>query len=168
MLYVVTGRQFWSARPTLGRFFGTTLLLGLATLAAAGIVGATPATNAVPTRCVLALLMLVTIIKLAAESRILRHQDGTTRDELWRSAELITGPLFHLSSARTTSGFLGGLALPGLLLASLGTGGMGIATPLAILMLALCTLGELLERTLFFMAVAPLRMPGSFGKVSRA
>jgi len=167
MLYVVTGRQFWSARPTLGRFFGTTLLLGLATLAAAGIVGATPATNGVPTRWVLALLMLVTIIKLAAESRILRHQDGTSRDELWRSAELITGPLFHLSSARTTSGFLGGLALPGLLLASLGTGGMGITTPLAILMLALCTLGELLERTLFFMAVAPLRMPGSFGKVSR-
>jgi len=168
MLYVVTGRRFWSAQTTLGRFFGTTLLLGLATLAAAGVVGGTSATNWLPTRYVLAGLMLVTIIKLGAESRILRHQDGAARDELWRSAELITGPLFHLSSARTTSGFLGGLALPGLLLASLSTGSMGIATPLAVLMLVLCTLGELLERTLFFMAVAPLRMPGSFGKVSRA
>jgi formate dehydrogenase iron-sulfur subunit len=168
MLYVVTGRLFWNARATLGRFFGTTLLLGLATLAAASVVVGPLNADWLPTRFALAGLMLVTLVKLAAEGRILRYQDDATRGELWRSAELITGPLIHLSSARTTSGFLGGIALPGLLLLSLRADGMGMAPPLAVLMLVLCTLGELLERALFFMAVAPLRMPGSFGKVSRA
>jgi len=168
MLYVVTGRRFWSGRATHGRFFGTTLLLGLVTLAAALVHAFGPGSSDGPVRLALSLVLAVSLVKLIAEGSAIRHQDDAERGELWRSAELITGPLFHLSSARTTVGMLGGVAAPGLLLASLDGGNPVFLTALAILMLVLCTAGELLERTLFFMAVAPLRMPGSFGKVSRA
>jgi formate dehydrogenase iron-sulfur subunit len=168
MLYVVTGRLFWAARLTHGRFFGTTLLLGLATLAAAGAYTHEPGLSVSATRALLVLLIAVTIIKLAVEGSALRHQTDDKKSELWRSAELMSGPLFHLSSARNTASFLGGIAAPGLLLGSLGSAGPSAATALALLMLGLCVVGELLERALFFMAVAPLRMPGNFGKVSRA
>jgi len=168
MLYVVTGRKFWGGWATHGRFFGTALLLGLATLAAAGVANASSELDRVVTTSALGALIFVSVFKLASEGRAIRHQDDAARGELWRSAELITGPLFPLSSARTTLGLIGGIALPGLLLALLGSGSPALMTGTAILMLVLCTLGEFLERTLFFMAVAPLRMPGSFGKVRSA
>lgn len=168
MLYVVTGRRFWGGWATHGRFFGTALLLGLATLAAVGVHAGHSGMDRSATTTALGMLIFVTLFKLASEGRAVRHQDDPARGELWRSAELISGPLFHLSSARTTLGLLGGIALPGLLLATLGSASPGVLTGIAVVMLVLCTIGEFLERTLFFMAVAPLRMPGSFGKVRSA
>lgn len=167
MLYVVTGRRFWNGVTTHGRFFGTTLLLGLGTLAAVGVHFKQPGLDQLAVRFALAGLIVVTIVKLAFEGGAVRHQDDSERGELWRSAELISGRLFHISSARTTMGLLGGVALPGLLLATLESSSAAVLTAMALAMLGACIVGELLERTLFFMAVAPLRMPGNFGKVSR-
>jgi len=168
MLYVVTGRRFWGGWTTHSRFFGTALLLGSAVLACAAIFAAPKGLEAGSAKLAFGLLIGATLFKLGAESTIIQHQDDTERGELWRSAELITGPLFNMSTVRTTAGVLGGIALPGLLLVSGDSAGPTALRGLAVASLGLCLVGEFLERVLFFMAVAPLRMPGGFGKVSRA
>jgi formate dehydrogenase iron-sulfur subunit len=161
MIYVDTRRDFWSPSRSFGRFLGTTLVLGLAVSLAV-----CAASAATPTGVVAALAAATGIsmsAKLVLEQRIQRHQPGEDRHattQLARSAQLLTGPLGLVSRIRVFCGCAGGLALP----AAVGlsrAAGIGNAMALAIGALALCVGGELLERYLFFTAVAPDRMPGS-------
>ena len=68
--------------------------------------------------------------------------------------------------ARFAAGLLGGLAMPGLLLLSRvpAAPGQGLDLVFAVLvgmLFVACLAGELLERYLFFAAVASPRMPGT-------
>jgi formate dehydrogenase iron-sulfur subunit len=69
---------------------------------------------------------------------------------------LMTDELGLAARGRVACGILGGLILP--LLLAMNPTGAGLAAGA----LALCAVGELLERYLFFTAVAPAKMPGGF------
>ncbi len=145
MLYVDTRRRFWSLGRTAGKFFGSTLLLGLA----AGAV-------LIHSQAVWLAVSVAFIAKLAVEFESLASFKLTNRSELHRSARLITGHFRKLGILRLAFGAAGGLVVPGLVLA-----GLLPMTPVAGLVAAsLLMLGEVCERALFFAAVAPDKMPG--------
>jgi formate dehydrogenase iron-sulfur subunit len=80
-----------------------------------------------------------------------------------RSALLMTGSLASVTIARFACGVLGGLAMPALLLKATSQTPQDpvfIIIVTSMLFIA-CLAGELLERYLFFAAVASPRMPGS-------
>lgn len=146
MIYVDTRREFWSARQSATKFFGTALLLGAATaLALSG--GATPA-----------LLVICSAMgKLAFEHRIFRRlldADTLGQEPLNKTARLLAGELGIFTRTRIAAGLIGGVMLPALYLLTPNTA-------LATAALALCVLGELLERYLFFTAVVTRKMPGA-------
>jgi formate dehydrogenase iron-sulfur subunit len=150
MIYVDTRREFWSASQTFVKFFGTTLLLGLA-----ASVAMSPTTWAL-----VAGLVLATIFKLAFEHRIFRHlvdADTVSLSSLNKTARLLDAELGLQARARIAFGIFGGVILP-----------IAVATNkdarLALIALMLCVVGEILERFLFFTAVVPLKMPGGVGK----
>jgi Fe-S-cluster-containing dehydrogenase component/DMSO reductase anchor subunit len=150
MIYVDTRREFWSARQSFTKFFGTTALLGLA--AALALHPRPPAA---------ALLITVTVAKLAFEQRLFRQlvdEETPAPTPLNQTARLLAGELGLPARARIACGLLGGVVLPGMVLVQ------GAATDppawLAFSALGLCLAGEWLERALFFTAVAPARMPG--------
>jgi formate dehydrogenase iron-sulfur subunit len=150
MIYVDTRREFWRASQCFGKFFGTTLLLGVATVWA--IRGGGNGT-------MLAVLIAATLLKLALEQRIFRQLmdvNELTLTSLNKTARLLTDELGLAARGRVIFGLFGGVVLP-LLLAThqVGLGLMFAA-------LGLCVVGELLERYLFFTAVAPDKMPGGF------
>jgi DMSO reductase anchor subunit len=156
MIYHVTQRECWRGELSLGRFFSTAILLGLASLWCALSWANLPAT------WIAASLVLVTVIKLARELALLRlcPDDANLNEEmplspLARSAFLMRFRLGLLSRSRLACAWLGGVILPALSLVS-GTPSVGIAAT----GLILCLTGELAERALFFRAVATVRMPG--------
>jgi Fe-S-cluster-containing dehydrogenase component/DMSO reductase anchor subunit len=147
MIYADTRRAFWCIANTAPRFFGSAVLLGLASALCAG--GAPPALGY--------FLAGATIAKLAFEARALAPLRGSPDDPLTperKSARLIAGPLATANALRVLAALLGGVALP-LALA------LKLAPPaIAWLALALTLLGELAERYLFFRAVDAPKMPG--------
>ena len=150
MIYVDTQREFWRASQCFGRFFGTTLLLGAATVLAMTNDANWP---------VIAVLLGATVVKLAFENRIFQQLvdvDTFTLTSLNKTARLMTDELGLAARGRVACGILGGLILP--LLLAMNPTGAGLAAGA----LALCVVGELLERYLFFTAVAPAKMPGGF------
>ncbi len=145
MLYVDTRRRFWSVGRTAGKFFGSTLLLGLAASAVL-----------VHSQMLWLAISVAFVAKLAVEFEILASLKLTNRSELHRSARLITGHFRKLGIVRLALGAAGGLVMPGLVL-----GGLMSMTPVAGLVAAsLLMVGEVCERVLFFAAVAPDKMPG--------
>ncbi|HEX2861884.1 MAG TPA: DmsC/YnfH family molybdoenzyme membrane anchor subunit [Lacunisphaera sp.] len=150
MIYVDTRRVFWRFANTAPRFFGSAIILGLA--------GALTAPGA-PLTLGFA-LAVVTMLKLAFEARAL-----APLNELWdgtasparQTARLLTGPLQGANALRVTAALLGGILLP--LALALGAAPLAAAWPA----LALCLLGELAERYLFFRAVDAPKMPGQPG-----
>jgi hypothetical protein len=102
-----------------------------------------------------------------AEHRLLRRADEETAEHTWpkhgdfdtwslaKSAVLMRDPLGRLTRVRFFCGLTGGILLP--LLSFLPT----VPAVLASVALALCLLGELMERCTFFCAVVPPRMPGA-------
>ena len=150
MIYVDTQREFWRASQCFGKFFGTTLLIGAATVLAT--------TNFVSWP-LLAVLLVATVVKLAFENRIF-HQlvdvDSLTLTSLNKTARLLTDELGLAARLRVACGIVGGLILP--LMVAMNPS----VSWLAIIALGLCVVGELLERYLFFTAVAPAKMPGGF------
>ena len=78
-----------------------------------------------------------------------------------RLAALMTDQLAGLTLARLALGLLGGVLLPWALLNEPATssGATWFATVAAVFVLSL--IGELLERTLFFMTAVASRMPGA-------
>jgi formate dehydrogenase iron-sulfur subunit len=161
MIYVDTRRQFWNAAQSFTKFFGTTLLLGSVGIA----VGAMLFPKTFQRYEFFAMIAVCgfTIAKFIFERRILNHlvdEESPVLTELNKTAQLLTGKLGLVARVRFCCGFVGGVILPVVLLLSgsveLHPNGLW---PIAIALL--CITGELLERYLFFTAVAPTKMPGS-------
>jgi formate dehydrogenase iron-sulfur subunit len=147
---VDTQREFWRASQCFGKFFGTTLLLGAATVLAATNAASWP---------LIALLVVAAVAKLAFENRIFQQLvevDALTVTSLNKTARLMTDELGLAARLRVACGIFGGLILP--LVIAMNPASAGLAAGA----LALCVAGELLERYLFFTAVAPTKMPGGF------
>ncbi len=170
-VYAVTRRALWSATGTSIRFLLTTILLGIATfltsLMLAAIVGrSAPARELVALRggALCQWLMAVAAAKLVFEASLFRHVQSRTNTSLKRSARLMLGPLSNTTLARFGCGVLGGLCMPAFLLGCLQRHPPASdLQPGLIVLLAFgaCVIGELLERYLFFAAVAAPRMPGT-------
>lgn len=162
MVYHDTRRALWRGARSVGRFFGTTAVLGLA---AAWMVAGW---NGVPTPWPPLLLALAMTVKLAGEQRLFLRAGDDAADEVWpkdgnfdrwslaHSAVLMRDQLGLLTRLRFACGVVGGVALP-----LLGFLPMGFRVTIAGAAFALCAAGELAERHLFFRVVVPPRMPGA-------
>jgi formate dehydrogenase iron-sulfur subunit len=162
MVYHDTRRAFWRGLRSMGKFFGTAAVLGLAAAWFAAEL------KEIPTWWLPAALTLAATIKLAGEHRLLRRA-GTdlagksfprySEAEDWslaRSAVLMRDRLGLVTRTRFFFGFAGGVVLP--LLSFLPVGSLPLLAAGALLV---CTLAELAERYLFFRAVVPPKMPGA-------
>ena len=170
MIYIFTQRDFWSPLQTSVKFTLTTALLGVASvwltmLLMAGLLES-PETTAVVQRVGRsASLLLVSLCtaKLVWEALLLRHLLSRKMTSLKRSALLMTRELSNVSLMRFAAGLLGGLVMPTVLMNSSTSAGV-VGSPkflvAATLLVIACLAGELLERYLFFAAVAAPRMPG--------
>jgi formate dehydrogenase iron-sulfur subunit len=157
MIYHDTQREFWRFSTGAWKFFGSTLVLG--TAAALSSVAQARQSGLAAGSVLAALagvLVLLTMAKLALELAIFRRLDQPGRSSLQRSALLMSGPLCPVTAARFGMGVSGGILLPLVLL--LETPELSLA--LSVAAFGLLLIGELLERRLFFTAVAPVRMPG--------
>ncbi len=147
MIYADTRRAFWRIANTAPRFFGSAIVLGLASaLCARGA----PATLGL-------FLAAATIAKLVFEARALsplRESPDASLTPARKSALLLAGPLSTANSLRTLAALVGGVALPLALAFDLAPA--AAAWPA----LTLTLLGELAERYLFFRAVDAPKMPG--------
>ena len=162
MVYHDTGRIFWRGARSIGRFFGTTAVLGLAVgWLAAELTRTSP--GWIP-----AALAVVATFKLAGEHRLLRRANHDLaretfaqyrqRDDwaLARSGVLMRDHLGAVTRARFFFGVAGGVVLP--LLSFLPVGEPVIVAAGACL---LCAVTEFAERSLFFRAVVVPKMPGT-------
>jgi Fe-S-cluster-containing dehydrogenase component/DMSO reductase anchor subunit len=137
-LYARTQRRWWRTSATSIRFVSSMTVSGLAfALTTTGEHG------------LAVLLMAATAAKLSWELTSVRGRAGS--DDLAKTAQLLTGELRRVLVARLAIGVAGGILVPLAVLAG---------APLAAVGLLLVVVAELLERRLFFTAVAPLRMPG--------
>ncbi len=174
MIYVDTRRAFWNGTYTSVKFFATALVLGLPTallisLGAAAFADdvAIPRIMAEYGQTLCKWLMVAAAGKLLFESLIFIHLRQTQHTPLKRTALLMTGSELGLTTMkRYFFGVIGGLVLPGMLLAEKSiapdTGYQPLFIGLVVLlMLVALVLGELLERYLFFTAVVAPKMPGS-------
>jgi formate dehydrogenase iron-sulfur subunit len=171
MIYASVRREFWDFPRTIVRFALTSLLLGLATfwlsLAALAVIRPSEASLALvaaagPTIC--SILMVVASAKLGWEAMLFRHLLSRAMTPLKRSASLMIRDLASPVVARFALGALGGVFAPALLFRQFSAGSpesgqleLMIAT---VLLFGASLAGELLERYLFFAAVAAPRMPG--------
>jgi len=171
MIYASVRRDLWDFSRTVTRFGLTSALLGLATLwlslAALALIRPTEShlalvASAGPKICYS--LVLVTSVKLGWEAMLLRHLMSRAMTPMKRSALLMIRDLANPALARFALGGLGGFVAPALLLRQLSAATLdnaqlqlGVAT---LLLFGASLAGELLERYLFFAAVAAPRMPG--------
>ena len=147
MIYHDTHRVFWNFKSVAVRFFGTTLLLGTSlTILQLGD------TELVSLGALL--IIFVTAAKLDSELSILRRTP--TNESLKRSAGLMKGPLRRFTVARFIFGTLGGFVCPIFLM---NTSAVETRSVLIAAIFLFLFVAELLERFLFFTAVAPERMP---------
>ncbi|WP_406700465.1 DmsC/YnfH family molybdoenzyme membrane anchor subunit [Singulisphaera sp. Ch08] len=144
MVYHVVRRPFWRGGRCAAKFFGTSIVLGLA--------GAFATSGGAP-RLAIA-LTIATGLKLALEGAILRHLRDPQMTSLRRTALLLRGPLSRVAALRLGLGLAGGAIVP-LVFAT-------VAVPEAAAWVALAAVlgGELAERYLFFAAVVRPKMPG--------
>jgi formate dehydrogenase iron-sulfur subunit len=153
MVYADTPREFWNAPRTLGKFFGTTAVLGLVILLFSSN-GHTVLTAS--------LLAAVTLAKLAVENHIFEHltdEEITSPTPLNKTARLLAGELGRVARFRAFCGVVGGIVFPLVLVLEITSQGR-VNYLLSAGALGFCLAGELLERYLFFTAVAPAKMPG--------
>ena len=171
MIYASVRRDLWDFSRTVTRFALTSALLGLATLwlslAALALIRPTESHLALvaaagPTICYS--LMIVACVKLGWEAMLLRHLLSRVMTPMKRSALLMIRDLANPAVARFALGGLGGFVAPALLLRQFSAATLdnaqlqlGVAT---LLLFGASLAGELLERYLFFAAVAAPRMPG--------
>lgn len=161
MIYHDTYRACWRGARSIGRFLGTTAVLGLATLWAVSTFSNSLALW-LPT-----LLVLATILKLTGELRALRPAESDLADEAWsrsgdtdawvlaRHARLLVTELGLLTRARITALLVGGILLPLLTFLPGFT-----AAPASLIALVCCAFAEFAERYSFFRAVVTPKMPG--------
>ncbi|QDU90453.1 Anaerobic dimethyl sulfoxide reductase chain B [Pirellulimonas nuda] len=151
-IYQFTRRVFWIGLGTASRFWLTSAVLGPALVLACWSL--TQNAGAV-SHGLAAWIILAATTKLLFEASILRPS-AETHPSQRLTGQLMTGPLAAVTGARFAAGVLGGVVLP---LAGLAAGG-AVAAAISCTSLGLLVVGELAERTLFFGAVIPLRMPG--------
>ena len=173
MIYAFTRREFWSFTQSSVRFGFTMCSLGVAavwlTLLLISIFGSSEASASVsgiiaaygPNIC--QSLMLMMGLKLLFEANLLRPLLSRQTTPMKRSALLMTGSLASFTIARFACGVLGGLAMPALLLKATSESPQDPVFLIIVtsMLFVACLAGELLERYLFFAAVASPRMPGS-------
>jgi len=173
MIYAFTRREFWSFSQSTIRFGLTTCLLGVAavwlTLLLVSTFGNADQSGSISGiieaygSSICQSLILIAGAKLLFEANLLRPLMSRPTTPMKRSALLMTGSLASVTIARFACGVLGGLAMPALLLrATSETPQDPVFLVIVTSMLFIaCLAGELLERYLFFAAVASPRMPGS-------
>jgi formate dehydrogenase iron-sulfur subunit len=161
MIYVDTHREFWNAAQSFTRFFGTTFLLGSVGIALGASLS--PISPRHYQSAAIIAICVFTFMKLVFERRILNHlvdEETAVLTELNKTAQLLAGRLGLIARVRFCCGVVGGIILPAMvLLESLVKMNPNALWPVSIALL--CLTGELLERYLFFTAVAPAKMPGS-------
>jgi DMSO reductase anchor subunit len=170
MLYAVTRRALWQLSQSAPRFFSTTLLLGLS-LTLLVFVAAARFGEPVPGYILSGLqgsLIATAVFKLLLELSIFSQLRLSQVSDLKRTALLMRGELSRLTIARFVCGGVGGLVLPFWLTAFFDPAAAVVplgSAPLAIALLSTLALvaGELVERSLFFMAAASPKMPGAVG-----
>jgi formate dehydrogenase iron-sulfur subunit len=152
MVYHATKREFWKLRFTGTKFFGTTVVLGTATLWSVGALYSAPWAKHVGL-----LFMAATLVKLGFEVSFFKilDRDDELISPLAKSADLLRTKLRYATGARLISALFGGVFLPFFYF----TGEHSWSV--ALLGATLCLIGEFLERHSFFTAVAPPQMPGA-------
>jgi DMSO reductase anchor subunit len=161
MIYVDTRREFWSASQCFGRFFGTTLVLGVMTTLSIQAVTHTAARNVF--FALLALRVAASATKFGLERRVFQHlvdENTVVLTPLNRTARLLEGSLGFAWRLRVFLGIAGNVMIPAFMLANIANGGPFLAQ-LTLISFGVCLLAELLARYLFFAAVAPTKMPGN-------
>jgi Fe-S-cluster-containing dehydrogenase component/DMSO reductase anchor subunit len=169
-VYAATRRECWRGPVTGAKFFGTTAVLGIATVLAASLVaawftaGVSPhqvAGGVAPGLC--AALAIASAGKLGWELYQLLHLRDRRQSVARRAALLLVGELRVVAGMRFALGIFGGLLLPLLYLAVHRGSNIGplFLTAVALIAAAAVLAGELLERHLFFVASAAPRMPGA-------
>lgn len=160
-VYEATQRVFWSRGRSVLRFFGTTAVLGAAAAwAGAALNGVSPFWP--PIFAATALMF-----KIALEQRLLRYGDDADPEELppngrsfgaWSLARsaVVTRQRFGFLMRIRFALAIGGGIVPALLSALLPQAQVFLAVGCFVS----CFAGELAERSLFFRAVVPPRMPG--------
>jgi formate dehydrogenase iron-sulfur subunit len=172
MVYVDTGREFWSFALTAAKFLLTSVALGLPVVLLISLAAAArserltaPEVMTLYGRALCWGTLTAATAKLAIEGSLFLHLRERRLTPLKRAALVMTGPLDVATMKRFFAGVLGGILLP-LVLACEAT----LAAPLSysplfiglatLLMLGLLLTGELLERRLFFAAAVAPKMPG--------
>jgi DMSO reductase anchor subunit len=168
MVYVVTGREFWSLRATAAKFAMTSAELGIAATWLSILIfdvfdpAATMPLSQQAGATLLQSLVVVAALKLTMEASLFRHLLSRRRAPLKRSAMLLVGPLSGSTFGRFACGILGGIVMPLFIWNDLQTvenHSVFLVISVAMLFVA-CLAGELLERYQFFAACAAARMPG--------
>jgi DMSO reductase anchor subunit len=166
MIYVFTRREFWSLSATGARFGLSSLLLGGAAtwLTLLVVYRSAGGGDRLLETCGFWLsraILCAALAKLLFEAALFRRLGERRMSSLKRSALLMVGPLSNVTLARFAAGVLGGVVMPLMLLTSQADGFARSSLLILVLMLfAACLAGEVLERYLFFAAVAAPRMPG--------
>tara|TARA_R110002111_G_scaffold153375_1_gene220116 strand:- start:53160 stop:54905 length:1746 start_codon:yes stop_codon:yes gene_type:complete len=168
MIYVFTKREFWSFESTTVKFSLTAVLLGIAstwlTIFILNFTDNSPESNLLISQAgpILSKALIVTsIIKLSFEASIFRYLIRRQNSPLKRSAVLMSGELSSVTLARFACGILGGILMPAFLLNHQTQPLQNLTLFIIVVILFIaCLFGELLERYLYFSAVAAPRMPG--------
>ena len=168
MVYQFTRKDFWNGWSTGCKFLLTAAVLGLAAAWLSLMVTAawteSAASSAALERYGPALcraLIAAAALKLVFEAALFRHLAARSTTSLKRTALLMSGALSQVTAARFAAGVVGGIAMPALVLLSRTPAGEDVMlAPFVAMLFVACLAGELLERYLFFAAVASPKMPG--------
>jgi formate dehydrogenase iron-sulfur subunit len=167
MVYVFTKRELWSFERTIIRFGLTTAFLGIATSWTVLMLAGRRQFESLDAFRVMAgfvtrILIATCVLKLLYDLSLLRSLADQRLTAMKRSAQLVTGVLAPIAMARLALGVLGGIVLPTIAMnsrAGVASPNLTVCVSVIVAWLA-CLGGELLERHLFFAAVAAPRMPG--------
>ncbi len=168
MVYQFTRKDFWNGWSTGCKFLLTAAVLGLAaawlSLMVTAVWTESAASSAAlerygPVLC--RALIAAAALKLLFEAALFRHLAARSTTSLKRTALLMSGALSQVTAARFAAGVVGGIAMPALVLTSRTPAGQDVMlAPFVAMLFVACLAGELLERYLFFAAVASPKMPG--------
>jgi formate dehydrogenase iron-sulfur subunit len=179
MVYAATRRQHWRAETTGGKFLLTAVVLGAATvlLVSMATAGATATPSGLPAfvtwgahQILSELLLGAAAVKMLSELATFLHLRDPHHTVLKRTAILMARDLRSFTLVRFVTGAAGGLVLPTismLLIRHATQTGTPVSraalVTLAAASFALCLVGELLERFMFFAAAPASKMPGGVG-----
>ena len=157
MIYIATRREIWRHNRTFLRFFGTSVIVGLA-----GVAGIAALAGYGGSAAILALMSVATAtVKLVWEYRIHLGNSvaSSVNDFDRRSHRLVKNHLPGLAKLRTVSGAIGIFVL--LLAATITPASPRLAGVAVIVAAAVLLASELAERWLYFSSVVYDRMPGT-------